>query len=97
MKLKDNLPLGIVLALLLPVVLFFAIYYFRFSYYPFGEFLEVLRQESRLVTFFAAWALVGNIALFTLFINSRRDRTAKGIFIVSVLYGAMFLLLQWLW
>lgn len=97
MKLKDNLPFGIVLAALLPVVLFFAIYLMRFSYYPFGEFLQTIRQESRLVTFFAAWALVGNIALFTLFINNRRDQSAKGIFIVTVVYGLLFLLLKWIW
>lgn len=94
MKLKDNLTFGIILSLLLPVVIFLLLYFFRFSYYPFGEFLQTVRQESRLVTFFGAWSLVGNIALFTLFINNRKDQTAKGIFIVTVVYGALFLLLK---
>lgn len=96
MKLKDNLSLGLVLALLLPVAVFFGIYFFRFSYYPIGEFWQTIKQEARLVTFFAAWCLVANIALFTLFINSRKYQTAKGVFIVTVTYGAAFLLLQWL-
>lgn len=94
MKLKDNLVFGIVLALLLPVLIFLLLYFFRFSYYPFGEFLQTVQQESRLVTFFGAWSLVGNIALFTLFINNRKDQTAKGIFIVTVIYGALFLLIK---
>lgn len=96
MKLKDNQLLGLVLALVLPVFIFFGIYLVRFSAYPLHDFWNVLQQENRLVTFFVAWCLVGNIALFTLFINSRKDRTAKGIFIVTVAYGALFLLLQWL-
>ncbi len=96
MKLKDNLRLGLVLALLLPVVVFFGIYLFRFSYYPLGEFWQTIRQEKGLVTFFAAWCLVANIGLFTLFINSSKDRTAKGVFIITVVYGAAFLLLRWL-
>ena len=96
MKLKDNLNLGLVLAMLLPVAVFFGIYLMRFSYYPIGEFWQTIRQENRLITFFAAWCLVANIGLFTLFINSRKDRTAKGVFIVTVVYGSAFLLLLWL-
>lgn len=96
MKLKDNLRLGLLLAFLLPIAVFFLIYLLRFSYYPFGEFLQTLRQESRLITFFAAWCLVANIGLFTLFINTRKDHTARGIFIVTVVWGAGFLLLRWL-
>lgn len=96
MKFKDNLKLGLALGFILPVAVFFGIYFVRFSYYPFGEFLNVLKQESRLITFFSAWCLVANIALFTLFINSKKDRSAKGIFIMSVMYGLFFLLLRWL-
>ena len=91
MKKWDNLKLGLVLAFLLPVLVFFLIYFARFSYYPFSDFLHTLKEESRLVTFFAAWSLVADIALFTFFINTRRDRSAKGVFIISVAYGLLFL------
>lgn len=96
MKKWDNLKLGLLLALLLPVLIFFGIYFGRFSYYPFGEFWQTLREESRLITFFAAWCLVANIALFTVFINTRRYHTARGVFIVTVIYGALFLMLKFL-
>jgi hypothetical protein len=96
MKNWDNLKLGLLLALLLPLLIFFGIYFGRFSYYPFGDFLQTLREESRLITFFAAWCLVANIALFTFFINTRRDRSARGVFIVTVVYGAAFLLIKFL-
>lgn len=96
MKKADNLKLGLLLALVLPLAVFFLIYFARFSYYPLDEFMQTLRQETRLITFFAAWCLVANIALFTLFINTRRDRSARGVFIVTVIYGALFLMVRWM-
>jgi hypothetical protein len=37
---------------------------------------------------------VGNIALFTYYINTTRDKTAKGIFAVTLIYGIGVLLLK---
>lgn len=91
---KNNLSLGIVLALIVPLFVILIIYFTRFSYYPFGEFLQTVAQESRLVTFVSVWCLVANIALFTLFINTNKYQTAKGVFIVTILYGLGFLLLK---
>lgn len=89
---RDNLQLGLALGLILPFLVFLLIYALRFSAYSLGEFLEVLGQESRLMTFVSAWCLVGNIGLFTLYINSERYQTAKGVFIITVTYGVLFLL-----
>jgi len=94
--LKDNLKLGLALGFLAPLVIFFGIYLARFSSYDFGDFSTLFFQENRLITFFGAWCLVGNIALFTYYINTNRDQTAKGIFALSVVYGILILLLK-LW
>ena len=91
---KDKLTLGIILAFLVPLLVFLFIYYGRFSYYDFSEFIYVIKTESRLLTFLAAWCLVANIGLFTLYINSGKYQTAKGVFGVTVLYGIVFLLLK---
>jgi hypothetical protein len=91
---RDNLKLGLLLGLITPVVVFIFIYYFRFSAYDFDEFVRVFFSEKKLITFFGAWCLVGNIALFTIYINSGRDKTAKGIFAVTLLYGIGVLLLK---
>lgn len=80
----------------MPLLIFLGIYFARFSDYPFDEFTTTFFNESRLITFFGAWCLVGNIALFTYYINTRRDKTARGIFILSVVYGILVLLLK-LW
>jgi fatty acid desaturase len=89
---RDELRLGLLLGLLAPMLLFFIIYQVRFSHYNLGEFFHLFPTEKRLITFFGAWCLVGNIALFTAYVNTGRDRTARGIFIVSLIYGIGVLL-----
>lgn len=94
--LRDNLRLGLILGFITPLLVFAGIYFVRFSSYGFDEFITLFFNENRLITFFGAWCLVGNIALFTYYINTARDKTAKGIFALSVVYGIMILLLK-LW
>jgi hypothetical protein len=91
---KDNLKLGLLMGFLLPMIVFVFIYFMKFSSYRFNDFFETFLQESRLITFFSAWCLVANIALFTVYINTSRYRTARGIFFITIGYGLGFLLLK---
>jgi len=91
---NDNFKLGVLLGLVAPMLIFMLVYYIKFSSYEFNAFLDVFRKENRLITFFSVWCLVGNIALFTLFINSNKYQTAKGVFVVTLLYGLSFLFLK---
>ncbi len=91
---KDNFKLGILLGLTLPILVFFIIYYLRFSDYPFDRFLHLLKEENRLITFFGTWCMVANIALFTLYVNTNRYETSKGVFVVTLIYGVLVLLMK---
>ena len=92
---RDNLKLGLVLGLLMPIVIMGLIYLFRYSQdYGFNEFTRTLFQQRQLITFLGVWSLVGNIALFTYYINTGKDRTAKGIFAVTLVYGIAILLVK---
>ena len=91
---KDNLKLGLILGLIAPIIVFFIIYLIRFSGYALDEFVRVFMNEKRIITFWGVWCLVGNIALFTYYINTAKDRTAKGIFAITVVYGIGILLLK---
>ena len=44
-----------------------------------------------MLTAVGSLCLIANIVLFTIFINGRRDKTAIGIFIMTVMYGLMIL------
>jgi hypothetical protein len=91
---KDSLQLGLLLGLITPVIVFVIIYFVRFTGYSFDEFARVFFRENRLITFFGVWCLVGNIALFTYYINTSKDQTAKGIFTLTLIYGIGILLLK---
>ena len=82
------------LGLLTPFIVFFIVYLIRFSRYSLDELFRVMAAEDRVITFFGVWCLVGNIALFTIYTNTSRHQTAKGVFLVTVLYGISILLLK---
>ena len=89
---KDNLQMGLALGLILPVIIFLLIYLVRFNDRPLDDFFREFVNSKGLITFFGVWCLVSNIALFTYYVNTNKDRTAKGIFAVTLLYGIGILL-----
>jgi hypothetical protein len=87
----DKLPFGIALGALAPVLGLVIYYFLKASSYGFGEFVNYFFHTKPLLTAVGSLCLIANIILFTLFINSRRDKTAIGIFIMTVMYGLMIL------
>jgi hypothetical protein len=91
---KDNLRLGLVLGLVGPLLGLTVIYLVRYRFLPFSEFLETFMNDNRLITSIGSLSLLANVVLFTIYVNTNRDETAKGIFIVSMIYGIGILLLK---
>ena len=91
---KDNLKLGLVLGFVGPLAGLFLLQQFMYSSLSIGEFLEVFLHENRLITSIGSLSLLANAVLFTIYVNTKRDETAKGIFIVTVVYGITILLLK---
>lgn len=91
---KDNLQLGLLLGLLLPVIVFLLIYLIRFNESSLSDFSKTFVAQKGLITFFGVWCLVSNIALFTYYVNTNKDRTAKGVFAITLLYGIGILLVK---
>ena len=92
---KDNLRLGLVLGLVAPIISLVIYYFVRF--YPtfsLREFFFFLRTNKPQITAVSVPCLVANIALFTVYINSHRDNTAKGIFVATILYAIAALLFK---
>jgi hypothetical protein len=85
---KDNLKFGVVLGLVAPVISL-VIYYFLNFYpvYSLNDFLFFLQSNKTQVTALSVPCLLLNIALFTFYINSHRDSTAKGIFAATLVYA----------
>lgn len=91
---KDNLKLGLVLGLLGPILGIVIIYFVKFSAGSFGDFLDLVIHTNRLITSIGSLSLLANAVLFTIYINMHKDDTAKGIFIMTMLYGIAILVLK---
>ena len=91
---RDNLKLGLILGLLGPLTGLVVIYFIKFSSYTFFDFLDYFINDNKMITSVGSLSLLANIVLFTLYINTHRDSTAKGIFILTVVYGISILVLK---
>lgn len=93
---RDRIPLGIILGLIAPF-LGPVIYYFVVFYnldISFGNFLQLMKENKPLLTGVSSISLMVNAVVFTVFINRRDDKTAKGIFLATLIYGIGVLMIK---
>ena len=91
---KDSFPFGVLIGLLAPVLSFWGYYYWKFSLFSFSDFLHTLQGNKQLISALSIPCLLLNIVLFTVYINGEKDKTAKGIFTVSIIYALAALLFK---
>jgi hypothetical protein len=91
---KDQFAFGLIIGLIMPVISFWGYYYWKFSLFPFKEFLYALQTNKQLITGLTIPCLLMNIIIFTLYINGQRDKTAKGIFTITLIYAITSLLFK---
>lgn len=90
---KDSFLLGAILGFAGPIIGIMAFKLFKFSVFTFKETFQFMYYEPGHRTFTVALslALLVNAVLFTIFINTRADKTAKGIFALTCAYGLLVL------
>jgi hypothetical protein len=93
---KDDIRLGVVLGLIAPLIGILLFKLYKFSVFSFREVFQFMLVEPGHKTLSVALSLslLLNALLFTLYVNSGRDKTAKGIFITTLVYGVSVLLLK---
>lgn len=93
---KDNLPLGIVLGLFTPVIAFFLYYLLVFmpKHVELTEFINILKGNRQMLPKLISICLLLNGVVFYLYTRIRKDITAKGIFLVTMLYAITILFLK---
>jgi hypothetical protein len=84
---KDRLVVGIVLGLLLPLLVIYIQYQMKYSNWTFSQFVNLLKQEKKLLTGVTTIGLVVNGLLFGILIQFKKYETGRGIFIPTVIYG----------
>ena len=93
---RDQYVFGVILGLVMPMLSFFGYYYWKFSLFSFEDFINLLEANKQLVTALTIPCLLMNIVIFTLYINGQRDKTANGIFVVTIIYAVSALLIKFL-
>ncbi|MDP4132251.1 MAG: hypothetical protein Q8939_18995 [Bacteroidota bacterium] len=85
---KDNLKFGILFGIIGPLLAMIIYYLWVFSRtISFREYFYVLHTNKQLLTAISSISLLANAILFTIYINTHRDKTARGIFVSTLIYG----------
>ena len=84
---KDNFIFGIALGILAPVIGFLIYKLVKFKGLSLFEMFQWMKLNPNLISASISVSLMANAILFTIYINGKRDKTAKGIFVITVIYA----------
>ena len=84
---KDNFKFGLILGFLGPIVGCFIYYFAKTPSAKLIDYLSYLMKETDVLTSIGTMSLLMNSILFTIYINTAKDNTAKGIFVTTLIYG----------
>lgn len=86
---KDNFVFGFIMGLIAPFVGFAVFKYTKLGPLSYMEALRYIFEEPghKLLTVAISLCLLANAILFTIYINAHIDKTAKGIFVATILYA----------
>ncbi|CAN5144498.1 hypothetical protein BH11BAC6_BH11BAC6_12010 [soil metagenome] len=82
---KDSFIIGLIIGVLAPFVGVIGFYFWKAPSAKFIDFIDVMLHNSSLLTATISFALLANAAAFTFALNTRRDKMAKGIFLVTLI------------
>ncbi|ANI89487.1 hypothetical protein A9P82_09410 [Arachidicoccus ginsenosidimutans] len=75
------------MGLVAPVIGVLLFYYVKFfPTFSFSEYFHALFDNKSLLTAVSSISLMLNVVLFTIYINRKIDKTARGIFLITCIY-----------
>jgi hypothetical protein len=92
---KDNFIFGLALGFIAPLFGFLLYKFVKFRPFTLPEMFFWLKANPNLITVFISVSLFANAALFTIYINGHRDKTAKGIFVMTIIYAVIAMLFKY--
>jgi hypothetical protein len=92
---KDNFIFGLALGLIGPVFGFILYKFIKYRSFTLEEMFQWLKLNPNLITVFISVSLFANAVLFTIYINGHRDKTAKGIFLMTILYAIIAMIFKY--
>jgi heme/copper-type cytochrome/quinol oxidase subunit 4 len=95
---RINRPvIGFLLGIILPVIGFFVVFLAMRGNYSLGAFLEILSAQHRLLSTVISLSILANLIPFIYFNSRRLDEASKGVFIATMLFAVVIVLLRFVW
>ncbi|MEO8769992.1 MAG: hypothetical protein ABI402_07900 [Ferruginibacter sp.] len=94
---KDNFIFGMIIGLVAPLLGLLLFKVTRFKGFSFKDTFDQMfynEPSYRTLTVGLSLSLLLSALIFTLYINSGRDKTAKGIFTTTMIYGLIILIIK---
>ena len=90
---KDSTVFGLILGLIAPILGFFLFKVYKYNPLSISEMWTYVVNEPGFKTLSVglSLSLLLNALLFTIYVNTNRDYTARGIFITTLVYGLIIL------
>ena len=92
---KDNFIFGMALGLIAPLIGFMLFKLYKFKGLTLTEMLQWMKMNPNLISVSISVSLMANAILFTIYINGHRDKTAKGIFLLTVIYAIIAMIFKY--
>lgn len=92
---KDNFIFGLALGFVAPVLGFMIFKLYKFQGLTLAEMMKWMKFNPNLITVSISVSLMANAILFTIYINGHRDKTAKGIFVLTVIYAIIAMIFKY--
>jgi hypothetical protein len=93
---KDNFLMGLIMGLVAPLLGILAFKFSKLSLLSIKDAIQYMLLEPgfRMLSVALSLSLLLNALLFTIYINTHRDKTAKGIFATTLVYGLFVLIIK---
>ena len=92
---KDNFIFGLALGLVAPIIGFMLFKLYKFSGLTLAEMMQWMKLNPNLISVSISVSLLANAVLFAIYINGHRDKTAKGIFVLTVIYAIVAMIFKY--
>ncbi|MEO6812544.1 MAG: hypothetical protein ABI172_01340 [Ginsengibacter sp.] len=93
---KDNFIFGLALGFIAPLIGFLIYKLIKFKGLTLDEMFQWMKMNPNLITVSISVSLMANAILFTIYINGHRDKTAKGIFVLTMIYAVIAMAFKYL-
>ncbi len=92
---KDNFIFGLALGFIAPMIGFLLYKLVKFKGLTLEEMFQWMKLNPGLISVSISVSLLANAILFTIYINGHRDKTAKGIFVITIIYAIIAMVFKY--